>query len=99
MERHCELCGRERDLTFHHLIPRTTHSNRWFRKNFTRAQMQKGLMLCRDCHSAVHTFVPSEKELGRHFNTRDALLSHERIGAFVAWVATREGKGRYRMRR
>lgn len=95
----CELCGRERELTFHHLIPRTTHSNKWFRKNFTRDEMQQGLQLCRDCHSAIHSFVPSEKELGREWNTRERLLSHDRIGPFVAWIATREGKQRYRTRR
>jgi len=98
MDPTCELCGRVRDLTFHHLIPRTTHRNKWFRKNFTREQMNSGLDLCQDCHSAVHRLIPSEKELGRSYNTREALLAHEELGKFVAWVSTREGKRRYRIR-
>lgn len=95
----CELCQRDRELTFHHLIPRTTHRNKWFRKNFTREEMQRGLNLCRDCHSAVHQFVPSEKELGRHYNTREKLLEHPELAQFVTWVAQRSGKQRYRTRR
>lgn len=98
-ERPCELCTRVRALSFHHLIPRTTHSNKWFRKTFTREQMATGLDLCSDCHSAIHRFVPSEKELGRSHNTKQALLTHPDIATFVAWVATREGKRRYRTRR
>lgn len=92
----CELCGRERELTFHHLIPRTTHRNKWFKKNFTREEMSRGLDLCRDCHSAIHTFIPNEKHLGRYFNTRELLLEHEELARFVEWVAGRRGKQRYK---
>ena len=94
----CELCARQRPITFHHLIPRTTHSNKWFKKNFTREQMQTGLDLCSDCHSAIHRFIPSVKELGRSYNTKAALLEHEDLAGFVTWVAKREGKTRYRTR-
>ena len=89
----CGLCQRRRDLTFHHLIPRTLHSNKRVKRSFTREAMQQGLDLCRDCHSAIHTFV-SEKDLGWTYNTREALLEHPEIAKFVAWVATR--RGRYR---
>ncbi|MDA0840952.1 MAG: hypothetical protein O3B01_18360 [Planctomycetota bacterium] len=84
----CELCNRLKPLTFHHLIPRTLHSNRWFKKTFTREQMQQGLNLCRACHRTVHDFL-TEKELGRDYNTRERLLEHEPIGTFVKWVCTR----------
>lgn len=94
----CQLCARELELTFHHLIPRTLHSNKWFKKTFTRERMQSGLDLCRDCHSAIHQFV-SEKELGRHVNTREALLAHPQIGRFVTWVATRRGRHKTRKAR
>jgi hypothetical protein len=95
----CELCAREHQLTFHHLIPRTTHKNKWFKKNFTRAEMGRGLKLCGDCHTAIHSFVPSEKELGRDYNTREKLLAHSGLAQFVEWVSTRQGKQRYRTRR
>lgn len=82
----CELCGRQRPLTFHHLIPRTCHSNKWFRKRFSRAEMQsRGLNLCRDCHSYLHRQF-TEKELGRRLNARELLLADEAVARFVAWV-------------
>lgn len=84
----CEFCGRrlKRGTTAHHLIPRTLHSNKWFRKRFTRSQMARTVQLCRECHGAVHRFVPKEKDLGRYYNTPEALLEHEQIRAFVQWV-------------
>jgi len=83
----CELCRRtERVLTAHHLIPRTLHRNRWFKKNFSRAQMNATVDLCRDCHSAIHRFV-DEKTLGRELNTLDGLRAHPDIRKFVTFVA------------
>jgi len=83
----CALCCRsERVLTAHHLIPRTLHRNRWFKKNFSREQMNETVDLCRDCHSAIHRFV-DEKTLGREVNTLEALRDHPEIAKFVAFVA------------
>ncbi len=91
----CELCRRARVLTFHHLIPRTLHRTKWFRKNFTRERMQAGIDICADCHSAIHGFI-SEKALGRDYNTIERLLEHPQLAEFVAWVSTRTTKTRYR---
>ena len=88
----CKLCQRERPVTFHHLIPRTVHKNKWFKKNYTRDEMCEGVYLCRDCHSAVHRFVPNEKELGRDYATLEKLLTHPEIARFVEWVAKRDTK-------
>lgn len=84
----CELCERvtKRGTTEHHLIPRTCHSNKWFKKNFSREVMRQTVSLCRDCHSAVHRFVPDEKELGREFNSLERLLDHPAISKFVKWA-------------
>lgn len=83
------MCGRERELTFHHLIPKTCHSTKWFKKNFTKEDMTtRGINVCHDCHRAVHKFIP-EKELGRNFNTLDKLMEHEHVKGFVEWVAKR----------
>ena len=84
----CELCGRntKRGTTEHHLIPRTCHKNKWFQKNFTRSQMAETVSLCRDCHSAIHRFVPKEKTLGRYYFTLDRLRSHPQIANFISWV-------------
>lgn len=85
----CRLCQRvtKAGTTEHHLIPRTCHKNKWFKKNFSREQMAETIPLCHDCHAAIHDRVPREKELGRRYNTVELLLAHEEIGKFVQWVS------------
>ncbi len=84
----CELCGRytKSGTTEHHLIPRTCHSNKWFKKNFTREQMSDTASLCRDCHRAIHRLIPDEKELGRHYNSLEKLRAHQPISKYLEWV-------------
>lgn len=84
----CCLCGRElKDgTTEHHVIPRQCHSNKWFKKRFTRQEMQVTITVCQACHSAIHRFIPSHKDLARHYNTREKLLAHEGLASFVGWV-------------
>ena len=82
----CEFCDREKELTFHHYIPRTVHTNKWFKKNFKLSYMKThGTHLCDDCHKTVHTFF-TEKELGRYFNTKQKLFSNEKFYKFLKWV-------------
>ena len=85
MPSRCALCNRQAKLTFHHFIPRTLHTNKWFQKNFTREQMAAGMDVCRECHSAIHRFI-DEKELGRTYNTRERLLKHPEVQKFIQWV-------------
>jgi len=85
----CELCGCEEAHNFHHFIPRTLHSNKWFKKRFTREEMRQGIEVCKACHHAIHDLIPDEKELGRHYNSRKALLSHPEIRKFVRWKRKR----------
>lgn len=87
----CELCRRDLELTFHHLIPRTLHSKKWFKKTFTADQLNSGAYLCRDCHDAIHRFIP-EKVLGTDYNTVEKLLTHEKVADFVVWVSKRGGR-------
>ncbi len=83
----CELCGREKPLTFHHLIPRKNHGKTRFRKRYTLREMRtRGLYLCRPCHSGLHDLI-DEKELGERYTTKEALLAHEGVARHVAWVA------------
>lgn len=88
----CELCGVEESHNFHHLIPRTNHSNKWFKKRFTREEMREGLELCKSCHRTIHDLIPDEKELGRHYNTRAKLLSHPQLAGYVKWKRARGGR-------
>jgi hypothetical protein len=84
----CALCRRvtKRGTTEHHLIPRTCHSNKWFKKRFTREQMNETVDVCRDCHKAIHRLIPDQKELARSYNTLKALREHEEIRKFLLWV-------------
>ena len=62
----CELCGRDKPLTFHHLIPRKNHNKNRFRKRYAKGEMRtRGLYLCRPRHSGIHDLI-DEKELGSH---------------------------------
>jgi len=82
----CEMCGREKELTFHHFIPKTCHRNKWFKKNFTKEEMKKsGMDVCHDCHHFIHKTYP-EKELGRNFNSREKLIADPKIRKFLKWV-------------
>ena len=82
----CALCESPYRLTFHHLIPKTCHSNKWFRKHFGVADMrERGVVLCRKCHSFIHKKF-SEKYLGRELNTLDKLQQNEQVAKYVKWA-------------
>ena len=81
----CELCQCEEAYNFHHFIPRTLRSNKWFKRRYTRQEMQQGMEVCKPCHSAIHDLIPDEKKLGRNYNTREKLLDHPQLQGFVRW--------------
>lgn len=84
----CELCRRllKNAGSRHHLIPRTCHRRTWFKKRFSREEMQTTVDLCSDCHSAIHDLIPDERELGRAYYTLELLQTHPAIEKFLAWV-------------
>jgi hypothetical protein len=86
--RPCQLCGRVTrcGTTEHHLIPRTCHTNKWFKKQYTRDEMHETISVCRDCHRAIHDLIPDEKELGRHYSSLELLAGNEKIARYVSWV-------------
>jgi hypothetical protein len=62
------------------------HTNKWFKKRFSRTEMgHRTVTLCYDCHDYIHVIF-GEKELGRHYNTLEALLADEKVGKFVNWA-------------
>ena len=82
----CALCGTRHRITFHHLIPKSCHRNKWFRKNFAKTDMkERGIWVCRRCHSFIHKQF-SEKQLGRELNTLERLLSNDKMEAFIQWA-------------
>ena len=75
-EAKCPLCGRPLGTEYvdrHHLVPRTYKGKEQF-------------PIHRICHRKIHS-VLTERELRDHYNTWEALLEHEDIRAFIAWVA------------
>ena len=82
----CELCGREKPLTFHHLIPKAVHKKPRFQKRHTKEELRsRGLRVCRLCHNGIHDLI-SEKELAENFATKESLVAHPSIAKHVAWV-------------
>lgn len=83
----CELCKRtDTVLTFHHLIPVCLHTNKWFKKNFTREEMISGIYICQqDCHKQIHLLI-SEKEMGKNYNTVSKLLGHPGVKKYIKWL-------------
>jgi hypothetical protein len=82
----CELCEREKPLTFHHLIPRSMHRKPRFQKRYDKREMRsRGMNICRLCHNGIHDLI-TEKELGDSYSTKEELLAHPGIARHVAWV-------------
>jgi len=82
----CEMCGQERSLTKHHLIPRAVHTKKRFINRFGKEEMRRrGIMVCTVCHSGIHDIIYDEKELAESFNTKELLMADERIQKHVEW--------------
>jgi len=89
----CHLCELECErYTDHHLIPKTVHSNKWFQKKYTREQKNKTISVCRECHHAIHNLIPSEKVLGRKYNSIQDLKSNDKIKKYLKWVKRKSVK-------
>src|SRR5262249_40274854 len=84
---HCELCGRAvSTLTRHHLIPRTRHSNKRNKRDFSPEDV-KTRIACfgRPCQNHVKALYP-DKMLEREYNTLERLRSHPDVAKFVEWI-------------
>lgn len=82
----CVGCGQSRRLTFHHLIPKKLHRRQHFKRHFTKADLNRGVMLCRPCHAGVHRLF-DEMWLAKSLNTAASLLAEPRLQKHFAWVA------------
>jgi len=84
----CELCQRLTFLTAHHLIPRKLHRRNWFRKHYTREELQCVVALCRDCHRGLHKLY-DEMTLGKSYNSLEKLRADDAVKKHAQWVAKR----------
>lgn len=82
----CELCGREKPLTKHHLIPKAVHARKRYIKRYGKQEMRdRGVMACKQCHDGVHDLY-TEKELAEGFTSKEDLLADERVRRHITWV-------------
>ena len=44
-----------------------------------------GIQVCDDCNTGIHHLF-DEKTLGKHYNTKDKLLGHERMQKHIKYV-------------
>jgi hypothetical protein len=82
----CEICTRNVPLTYHHLIPRSTHTKVLKRKWHPETRLNSVAWLCRHCHSAVHK-TASNEDLAREYYTVELLLQVESLQRWAAWAS------------
>ncbi|MBB6017908.1 HNH endonuclease [Deinococcus radiopugnans] len=89
----CALCERAAPhLTEHHLIPRSQG-----RRRGAKVSDLPTAMLCGPCHKFLHrTF--SNAELAQDYSAVDALLEHEDVRRFVAWIKKQPASRSVRVR-
>lgn len=82
----CELCGRVVPLTYHHLIPRKVHRRNFFKKKYSKEELNNGVYVCRPCHSGVHKLY-DEMTLAKQFNSLELLQEDSAVRTHIQWVA------------
>ncbi len=87
----CPFCQRDVDLTFHHLIPKKMHRRTFFKKNFKKYELARGIDICRACHDGIHRTY-SEMELAKSFTCFDSLNSDPQLSLHFQWVAKQKIK-------
>lgn len=80
-------------LTYHHLIPRSTHEKVVKRGWHEGWRLNAVAWLCRACHSFVHG-IGSNEELAREWWSVELLVGREDVQRWRAWV----GRVRWRSR-
>lgn len=81
MKEKCEICGIECELTKHHLIPQNKCKNKY---KTLKNDEGNFLWVCRGCHDTIHAYF-NNAELRDIYNTKDALMSNEKIASYVSW--------------
>ncbi|MEJ2176612.1 MAG: hypothetical protein P8Y12_01360 [Gammaproteobacteria bacterium] len=87
----CELCLQDRDLSFHHLIPRKLHRRSHFKKKYSKADLSQGIFICSLCHRGLHKLY-DEMTLGKHFLNRESILGDPSLAKHIAWSARQKIK-------
>ena len=90
----CPICLRGMPLTFHHLIPKSTHpwmiKHHGYEKEYLNTH---GVDVCRPCHSQIHRLIP-HMEMAEHYNTLEAVLSHPGVQKWIPYIRKQKLKCR-----
>jgi len=89
----CLMCEREMPLTKHHVIPKEVHEFYKKHHGMTKEQLHQGIMICRSCHSAVHSFHDN-KTLGAEYNTLEAILADPKVQKFLPYIRRKQAISR-----
>lgn len=85
LDKSCDLCGRLRPLTFHHLIPRKVHRRTHYKKHYTKDQLNQGIDICRLCHRGLHCLY-DEMTLAKELNSLERLREDTAVQKHINWV-------------
>lgn len=89
MNGRCALCGREEDLTRHHLVPRMLiRRQRKIKDDDKKHKDKSTIKICAPCHSNIHTCF-AEKQLADRFNSLAKLKKQEPIIKFTEWIKSK----------
>ena len=84
----CALCGIEYDdnnVNFHHLIPKSFHSNKRILKQYDKDYLNTyGVYLCLACHNKLHSCI-DEKDMAFDLNTIEKIKNHFEIAKWINW--------------
>ncbi|EPS42377.1 hypothetical protein H072_3600 [Dactylellina haptotyla CBS 200.50] len=89
----CELCNREVRLTYHHLIPRSTHARVLKKKIHPEYMLNRVAWLCRLCHSFVH-HCEENMELAKNWYTIELLEGRDDVQRWITYISKRPGRTR-----
>merc|ERR1712087_3661 len=92
----CALCRRVMALTWHHLVPKSTHSEFLKREPTATKRMLNlhGTWICRQCHSAIHGMY-SNTELMKSYFKIEMLRADAKVQKWVSYVARRKPSRHY----
>lgn len=89
----CCMCRRApMPLTLHHLRPKKVHKMLVKRHGLSREDLERGILICRQCHSAIHKALDHES-LGTEYFTLERLLSHEAIRRWALYASKQKVVG------
>ena len=92
LDNNCELCNRNVELTFHHLIPKKNHKIGYIKKKYSHLDLNRyGINVCKDCHKMIHKLF-SHKTLALEYYTKKRLLGHPKLNRFILWVKNQTKK-------